>query len=118
MKITAALLQEKDACEIQVRRFEDLFPNGVEITQELCVQHARSFDWNWAAENLLSPDKYADYEAKAAALYADYEAKTAALYADYEAKTAALYADYGGKLAPFDAAYKAKVAALFASLAE
>ena len=107
MKITAALLQEKDACEIQVRRFEDLFPNGVEITQELCVQHARSFDWNWAAENLLSPDKYADYEAKAAALYAD-----------YEAKTAALYADYGGKLAPFDAAYKAKVAALFASLAE
>ena len=86
MKITAALLQEKDACEIQVRRFEDLFPNGAEITSELCVKHARDFDWSWAAKNLLSPDKYADYKDKRAPLLADYGAKRAALYADYEAK--------------------------------
>ena len=92
MKITAAVLRAKDACETQVRRFEALFPNGVEITSELCVQHAGSFDWSWAAKNLLPPGKYADYKAKHAPLYADYEAKRAPLLADYEAKAAALFA--------------------------
>ncbi len=63
---------------------------------------------------MLDASKYADYEAKRAALYADYKAKCAALYADYEAKRAALYADYEAKRAPLYADYKAKWAALYA----
>ena len=92
MKITAAELRAKHACEVQVRQFEALFPNGVEITSELCVQHACSFDWSWAAKNFLPPGKYADYELKHAWLWADCRAEHAALYADYEAKIAALFA--------------------------
>ena len=94
MKITATILRAKDACETQVRRFEALFPNGVEITSELCVLHADSFDWDWAAEYLLPLDKYADYRANVSALYDDYEAKCAPLRADYQAKLVPLLADY------------------------
>ena len=118
MKITADALRAKDACEAQVCRFEDLFPNGVEITSELCVQHACSFDWNWAAENLLPPGKYADYEAKYAPLWADYEAKTAPIFAAYKVKYGTLDADYKAKCGAIWADYKAKIAVLFASLAE
>ena len=138
MKITAALLRAKYACEIQVRQFEALFPNGVEITSDLCVLHADSFDWGWAAKNLLPPDKYADYKAKTVPRYADYEVKVAALFADYRVKVAQIYADCKTKFAflwadhkvdalwagckaeitPLWADYKAKAAGLFASLAE
>lgn len=58
MKITYTLLLYKGACREQRRLFALLFPEGVEITPELCVQHANDFDWTWAAENLLTKAAY------------------------------------------------------------
>ena len=53
MKITDRLLKSKGACADQVAKFAELFPNGVEPTEALCLTHAQVFDWSWAASNLL-----------------------------------------------------------------
>ena len=53
MKITVKLLKAKGACAEQVAIFKTLFPNGVEPTEELCLAHAQTFGWDWAAANLL-----------------------------------------------------------------
>ena len=140
MKITSALLRAKGACADQRRTFAELFPDGVEITEAICLSVANKFDWGWAAASLLPAPMDADYKAKCAPLYADYEAKCApldadykakrapldadyeakraALYADYEAKCAPMDADYEAKRAPLDADYEAKCAAAFGRLAQ
>ena len=62
MKITKRLLQSKGACTSQVVLFAETFPHGTEITEAVCLSVADKFDWNWAAQNLLSPESYAEYE--------------------------------------------------------
>lgn len=76
-KITANELRKAKACAKQVEKFEHLFPDGVVPTVELCKEHADSFDWDWAAQNLLSPKGLAQYEAATAQVRAQYEAATA-----------------------------------------
>ena len=91
MKITSAMLRAKGACADQRRTFAELFPDGVEITEAICLSVANKFDWGWAAASLLPAPLYADYEAKRDPLYADYVAKRAPLDADYKAKCAAAF---------------------------
>ena len=70
-KITANELRKAKACDEQVEAFEHLFPEGVVPTVELCKEHADSFDWNWAACNLLSPIGRAQYDAARAQAWAE-----------------------------------------------
>ena len=42
------------ACEEQVKLFQELFGDSVEVTPELCATYAGQFDWDWAAQRLLS----------------------------------------------------------------
>ena len=114
MYITTDLLTRRRACRDQLNLFTSLFPDGVTITQALCIEHADKFDWRWAAQNLLSAPLYAEYIAKCAPLYAEYIAKRAPLVAKYNAKRASLYAEYNAKCAPLDAEYIAKHAPLYA----
>ena len=116
MRVTAELLRAKDACEDQVNMFESLFPEGVEITQELCVKHAGDFDWNWAAKNFLPRRMWPGHAAKHVALWADYMEARAPLWADYAAERTSLAA-FAADLATLLADYKAKSASLFGSLA-
>ena len=68
MKITVKLLKAKGACAEQVAIFKTLFPNGVEPTEALCLAHAQTFGWHWAAANLLpAPARKAYNEAFATA---------------------------------------------------
>ena len=68
MKITLDTLRDKDACMSQGRLFARLFPEGVEVTEELCLAHFNKFDWDWCAENLLSNSALVEYRrAKASA---------------------------------------------------
>ena len=62
-KITAELLAELGACEDIVKLFRELFPDGVIPTVDLCVKHAATFDWVWAAGNLLQEPFRANYMA-------------------------------------------------------
>ena len=53
-KITYELLCAFGACKSQADTFKTLFPNGVEVTEELCREHAHTFVWRWAVRNLLT----------------------------------------------------------------
>lgn len=54
-RLTLQTLRYKNVCEKQTDLFWSLFKERVEITEELCVSVANMFNWDWAAENLLSP---------------------------------------------------------------
>ena len=61
-KITLSMLRKAGACKQQLDAFEQLFPRGVEVTIALCREHVATFNWGWAAENLLSPSARAAYD--------------------------------------------------------
>jgi hypothetical protein len=56
LKITREYLEHHLACVEQLECFEESFPDGVILTVELALQHAQTFDWAWAIENLLEGD--------------------------------------------------------------
>ena len=61
MFVNRELLEAKCACEDQLNLFNELFPKGVELTRELILEHARKFDWDWYAKNLLSDQGFKTY---------------------------------------------------------
>ena len=90
MKITKALLISKHACRGQVDLFAELFPEGVVITESICLAHAAEFDWDWAARKLLRPPaREACDEAMALAWKACDEACAPAWKACWEARVLA-----------------------------
>ena len=80
MKITKRLLQIKGACASQVALFAETFPHETEITETVCLAVADKFDWGWAAQNLLSPESYAECQRVCAPAYAEYQRVCAATF--------------------------------------
>jgi hypothetical protein len=103
MKITKHLLQIKGACASQVALFAETFPHGTEITEAVCLAVADKFDWDWAAQNLLSPESYAEYQRVRAQAYAECERVRAQAYAEYQRVCAQAYAEYQRVRAQADA---------------
>jgi hypothetical protein len=73
MIITVKMLKSKDACFSQVKLFQDLFGDAVEVTRELCLKHASDFDFNWAAMNLLNTSARRAYEEAVASAWRAYD---------------------------------------------
>jgi len=61
MFMTYKKLVAAGACKDQAILFKQLFPNGVQITAEICVEHADKFDFSWAARLLPDPQR-CEYE--------------------------------------------------------
>ena len=76
-KITARKLKLLGACQEQVDNFKELFPSGTVVTVELCVLHAQTFNWNWAAQHLLSAPAWAEYDRVEASAFAQLYIKEA-----------------------------------------
>jgi len=112
MHLTYRKLKLAGACSQQLKRFRELFPDGVDVTAAACASVAKEFDWDWAARNLLPSRLRAGYEAKRAPLWDDYQAKRTSLWADYE-----MWADCEDKRALLWDDYEAKCALLFGRLA-
>ena len=112
--LTLQTLIDKDACQSQVDLFRQHFGPSVEVTEALCVKHARAFDWPWAARNLLSVSAEADYERVRAAAWADYRRANAPAWAEYARAIAPAWADYERATAPAVAEYKRVRAAAWA----
>jgi hypothetical protein len=123
MKITSELLRAKGACEIQVEKFDKLFPDGVVPTRELALKHASDFGWFWAAENLLTAEgSRAFSEAMAPLLKAyggvwwslrkAYDEAVAPLQNAYDEVVASLLKVYADARAPLRKAYEEAVAPL------
>jgi hypothetical protein len=84
--LTLQTLKDKKACTVQLLLFKQLFGESVEISESACILVADKFDWNWAANKLLSTSARKAYnEATASALKAYCEAKASAGKAYYEA---------------------------------
>lgn len=63
MRVTRYMLQQLGACGAYLDRFDQAFPrtderyvDGVEVTPEVCEENYQTFDWGWAAENMLTYD--------------------------------------------------------------
>ena len=72
--LTIKDLRAADACEKQVKLFEQHFGDGGTVTLAKVRKVASLFDWNWAARYLLSPARRAEYErVKAPAWFAGWK---------------------------------------------
>lgn len=63
MRITHKFLKGNGACHRQYELFqatfpESAYPDGVEITLDLCLRHSQDFDFCWAAQHILSYEQY------------------------------------------------------------
>ena len=104
--ITVALLRSKGACEDQVDTFRSLFGDAAPLTVEAAVENAASFDWNWAADRLLSAPARVEYRKVHDAARAEYEKVRDADWAEYEKVRDAAWAEYRKVSAPARAEYE------------
>ena len=82
MKITLVQLRKKRACASQLAKFESLFGDSVVVTRELCIRHAADFDFDWAAEHLLSAPAWAEYRRARAPALVEYRRARAPAFFD------------------------------------
>ena len=111
--ITLRQIDAKGACQDQRDKFKEIFGSQVEVTLDLCIKHAQDFDFNWAANHLLSSTARAEYARVRAPAWAEYERVTASAEAEYERVTAPARAEYARVRAPARAEYERVKASAF-----
>ena len=113
--ITLATLS--GACREQRELFAELFPKGSPKTRKAALAAARKyagkFDWEWAAEKLLSAAARAEYEKVRGTALAEYDKVRAAALAEYDKVRAAARAEYDKVCAAARAEYDKVRAAAF-----
>ena len=115
MFITADQLREHGACERDIEAFEERWPDGVEITEKVCIEAFRKMGFNadWAAVHLLSPPALAQYEKARAPAWAQYVKARAAAWAQYVKARAPAWAQYVKTRASALAQYRKTAASAF-----
>jgi hypothetical protein len=61
MFITYQMVLDKNACTVQSLKFLKTFPDGVEVTEELCLKYSQDFDFEWAAHALLPYSQWSKF---------------------------------------------------------
>jgi hypothetical protein len=113
--ITLAQLTRRHACCQQRDLFKRLFPNGqVEVTAELCLAHAQSFAWSWAASNLLTEAQREAYEEATATALKAYQGARATAWKAYEEAKATAWEAHQEATATASKAYEEAKATAFA----
>ena len=113
MRITKALLESKEACNTQIKLFAKLFPRGVTLTKAICMKHAQEFQWNWAAENLLSNTARAEYWKIYGLAWAEYKKATDLALVEYWKITGLAWAEYDNSVGLARAKYIKQCAIAF-----
>ena len=98
-EITHALLKRLGACENESNKFRELFPNGTEVTVELCVKHAADFSWDWAVDNLMSSKGRAAFNRDIAPISAAFDRDMAPINAAYDRDRALIRAAFNRDMA-------------------
>lgn len=70
MKITYSQLRQLGACKFQLAEFKTRFGQEVEVTEAGCLEVATVFNWNWAAQHLLTASALAEYDRVRASAFA------------------------------------------------
>jgi hypothetical protein len=93
--ITAKRLEELGACQDQVDAFRAIWGDGpAPMTVETALEHAQVFNWNWAADKLLSDAAWEEYLRAEAAAWDEYLRATPSAYAEYARAVASARAEY------------------------
>ena len=86
MKLTANDLEKAHACQLQIRLFREHFGDGGTVTLAKVRKVAALFNWDWAAQHLLSPKSRAEYKrATAPALAKHDRARASAWFVGWKA---------------------------------
>ena len=101
--LTAAQLTAAGACHGQVVLFRKTVGLSTPVTRALCLQHASVFDWQWAADHLLTDAQHRAYQEDIAPADRAYD----------EARASADRA-YQEAIAPARRAYDEAIASAFA----
>jgi len=91
MYLTVKMLKKHKACQEQVDMFEATFPDGVQVTEDVCLAVADKFEFTWAAGHLLPPEARAEYKAEHTPILADYFARQSPSGEEYRQQRAALF---------------------------
>ena len=94
MNITLARLKELHACSSQVALFQQHFGESVTVTKERCLAVASIFDWNWAAQFLLSLFAQTEYYRACTTAWAEYYRTYTTAWAEYYKVRAPARAEY------------------------
>jgi hypothetical protein len=70
--LTYHQLDRAGACHGQLSMFRHKFGSETEVTEELALSVAQTFNWDWAASHLLSEAGRAEYTSVKAAAWAEY----------------------------------------------
>ena len=91
MKVTAKMLERKQACPGQVEVFKAEWPEGVIVTEEALLRAVElGLDLEWFALHWLSASIEAEYKRQRAAIDAEYKRQRAPIYAEYKRQIAAI----------------------------
>jgi hypothetical protein len=93
-RITSELLRRRGACRSQVALFVALGGDSLELTEALCLKHADKFDFNWAANHLLTPAADRVFERIERTALAEYERIRRPALAEYERIERAAWTEY------------------------
>ena len=115
-RITAEMLEEHNACADQLAEFSSRFPDGVTFESEddaaaKCAAVASVFDWEWAADNLLTTPARDAYETAIAPAWDAYQTAKAPARDAYQTAIAAAGDAYQTAIAPARDAYQTAMAA-------
>lgn len=115
MFITPAVLRKHDACYAQLAVFEEMFPNGCEVTLANCCRaFGAGLDLDWAARKLLPATARKAYvEATVTAWEAHGEARATAWKVYVEARMTAREVYVEAKVTAWEACVEATAAAFF-----
>ena len=95
MKITKQMLLDKMACSYQVDLFVSLFGEEVKVTKANCLKAWKvGIDFNWAANNLLSPSQRKAYLDIQQPAWEEYKAIEQQALKAYEAILQPAYEEY------------------------
>lgn len=83
MFITKELLLEKRACTKEFEKFNTIFPDGVELTEEICLKYCLEFHVDWCASVFLPIEKSNEFFALAYKLRAQWFIDTDPAYERY-----------------------------------
>jgi hypothetical protein len=82
--LTVKRLEDLGACEDSVGDFRKIWGTQVEVTPEVFVPHAATFDWHWAADYLLSRKRSTQFQNEWREYMRDLRTKRDALRVEYQ----------------------------------
>ena len=94
MPKTINLSQLGEACYRQRILFKEKFGDEVKVSVALARGVAKDFNWDWAADHLLSAPALAEYKKVRVLAQTDYETVRGLAWADYEKVRELALADY------------------------